>query len=84
MDGQVTMAEFAREWTDEKVEKFLRHDRNNDGIITVEEALNPLDGPTDTAVEDRRTATDQRAGDEADPPVQKPAENDAPTPWWLQ
>ncbi len=84
MDGQVTMAEFAGEWTDEKVEKFLRYDRNNDGIITVEEALNPLDGPAETAAGDHRTPTEQHADDEADPPGQKPAESDAPTPWWLQ
>ncbi|MFK8110719.1 MAG: EF-hand domain-containing protein [Rubripirellula sp.] len=37
-DGQVTMAEFASEWTDELVAKFFDSDFNRDGVITAAEA----------------------------------------------
>lgn len=84
MDGQVTMAEFADEWTDEKVEMFLRHDRNNDGIITVEEALDPLEGPAETAADYGRPSAQEGDVDEAVEREQKPADSGAPTPWWLQ
>ncbi|TWU41361.1 EF hand [Novipirellula aureliae] len=36
-DGQVTMAEFADEWTEELVNEFFKSDLNRDGIITAEE-----------------------------------------------
>jgi Ca2+-binding EF-hand superfamily protein len=38
-DGQVTMAEFAREWNPEKMAEFDRLDLNHDGIITAAECL---------------------------------------------
>jgi subtilisin-like proprotein convertase family protein len=38
-DGQVSMVEFAREWTDEKAEEFIRLDGNNDGFVTRLELL---------------------------------------------
>ncbi len=38
-DGQVSMAEFATEWTDAKATDFQKYDLNNDGIITPEECL---------------------------------------------
>jgi len=38
-DGQVSMAEFAVEWTDAKATEFQKYDLNNDGIITPEECL---------------------------------------------
>lgn len=38
-DGQVSMAEFATEWTDAKAAEFQKYDLNNDGIITPEECL---------------------------------------------
>ena len=38
-DGQVTMAEFAEEWTDDKLDEFSRLDTNDDGIIVPEECL---------------------------------------------
>ena len=38
-DGQVTMAEFASEWTPEKIAEFARYDLNHDGIITAAECL---------------------------------------------
>ncbi len=36
-DGQISMAEFATNWNDAKVEEFLRYDLNGDGIITAAE-----------------------------------------------
>jgi Ca2+-binding EF-hand superfamily protein len=33
-DGQISMAEFAEEWSDEKAEEFLATDADNDGFIT--------------------------------------------------
>jgi Ca2+-binding EF-hand superfamily protein len=38
-DGQVTMAEFATEWTRERAREFDRYDLNHDGIITAAECL---------------------------------------------
>jgi hypothetical protein len=38
-DGQITMAQFATDWTPELVAKFARYDLNHDGIITAEEVL---------------------------------------------
>jgi Ca2+-binding EF-hand superfamily protein len=38
-DGQVSMAEFATEWTDAKAAEFQKYDMNNDGFITPEECL---------------------------------------------
>lgn len=42
-DGQVTMAEFADEWTDELINEFFKSDLNRDGIITVEEVLQAVE-----------------------------------------
>jgi Ca2+-binding EF-hand superfamily protein len=38
-DGQVTMAEFARDWTPELLNEFNRYDLNHDGVITAAECL---------------------------------------------
>jgi hypothetical protein len=38
-DGQVTMAEFSRDWTPETADQFDRYDLNHDGVITPEECL---------------------------------------------
>jgi Ca2+-binding EF-hand superfamily protein len=38
-DGQVSMAEFAADWTPAKVAEFSRYDLNGDGIITASECL---------------------------------------------
>lgn len=38
-DGQISMAEFASEWTPEKVREFESYDRNHDGFITASECL---------------------------------------------
>jgi len=38
-DGQVSMAEYAKDWSDVIVGKFIAYDLNNDGIITPTECL---------------------------------------------
>jgi Ca2+-binding EF-hand superfamily protein len=38
-DGQISMAEYAVSWTDDKVEEFAEHDANGDGLITPQECL---------------------------------------------
>lgn len=38
-DGQVSMSEFERTWTDERVKEFQQLDANNDGIVTPHEYL---------------------------------------------
>jgi len=38
-DGQVTMAEFSDDWSDEVVSNFFESDLNRDGVITADEAL---------------------------------------------
>ncbi len=42
-DGQVAMSEYASRWTESDVAAYVELDRNNDGLITPQEAL---DGPT--------------------------------------
>lgn len=45
-DGQVSMAEFASDWSDEVVKEFFDSDFNRDGRITAEEALRAIEeGP---------------------------------------
>ena len=38
-DGQVTMADYTKNWTQDAVAKFDRYDLNHDGVITAEECL---------------------------------------------
>jgi Ca2+-binding EF-hand superfamily protein len=38
-DGQITMAEFTREWSPEEAAEFERLDLNHDGVITPSEAI---------------------------------------------
>jgi hypothetical protein len=40
--GQITMAEFATDWTPETTAQFDRYDLNQDGIITADEVLKVL------------------------------------------
>ncbi|MBC8869316.1 MAG: calcium sensor EFh, partial [Planctomycetes bacterium] len=37
-DGQVAMAEFTTDWTDEKFQEFTLFDKNGDGLLTASEA----------------------------------------------
>ncbi len=37
-DGQVSMSEYSNTWNDRTAAEFQRYDRNNDGMITTEEA----------------------------------------------
>ncbi len=43
-DGQISMAEFATEWSDEVVAEFFTSDLNRDGVITSSEALQAVEG----------------------------------------
>jgi len=38
-DGQIMMSEFAAAWTESTAADFMKHDRDGDGIITPDEAL---------------------------------------------
>ncbi|HBO46081.1 MAG TPA: hypothetical protein DD670_19590, partial [Planctomycetaceae bacterium] len=85
-DGQVSMAEYSRTCTDSTVREFARHDRNNDGVVTADEALTPLGGQSGGS-----TATDTRA-EKADTPSggsekdsssgAAPSDGDS-KPWWM-
>jgi EF hand len=37
-EGQVSMSEYARNWSDRTAAEFVRYDKNNDGMITADEA----------------------------------------------
>lgn len=37
-DGQVSMREYSKSWTESQAAEFKRYDKDNDGIITAEEA----------------------------------------------
>ncbi len=41
-DGQITMAQYATNWTPALVAEFNKYDLNHDGIITAEEVLKVL------------------------------------------
>ncbi len=43
-DGQISMAEFSSEWSDEVVAQFFGSDFNRDGVITADEALRAVEG----------------------------------------
>ncbi|MDA8743338.1 EF-hand domain-containing protein [Rubripirellula amarantea] len=45
-DGQISMAEFTDEWTDESVNQFLDSDFNSDGVITADEAMRAVEEGT--------------------------------------
>lgn len=47
-DGQVVMAEFADEWTEDKADEFAQYDRNNDGVIVPEECISATNLPEGT------------------------------------
>lgn len=42
-DGQVTMAEYSNDWTDQLLAKFFESDLNRDGVITAYEALRAVE-----------------------------------------
>lgn len=44
-DGQVTMAEFSSDWSNEVVQQFFTSDLNRDGVITSDEALRAVENP---------------------------------------
>ncbi len=52
-DGQISMAEFAVSWTDDKLEEFTEHDRNGDGLITPRECLSDRPAKLDEQPADR-------------------------------
>ena len=43
-DGQVTMAEYSREWSEEAAEEFAKYDLNGDGVITPAECIKATSG----------------------------------------
>ena len=43
-DGQVSMAEYSANWSDEVVTDFMQFDLNGDGIITAPECLRAVEG----------------------------------------
>ena len=48
-DGQVAMAEYSSDWSDDKAREFDRYDLNGDGLITQRECLNAGDLPVGLA-----------------------------------
>ena len=87
MDGQVSMAEFAKEWTDAKVKEFFRYDKNRDGIITPEECLNPGGGNSATAgAPSSGAAPSGSAPVRPNPPAERGGTSNEgrPKPWWMQ
>jgi Ca2+-binding EF-hand superfamily protein len=86
-DGQISMAEYSRTWNDSTVREFARYDRNNDGVITAEEALNPLGGrsggstATDAPAEKAETPS---GGSEKDGSSGAAPSGGAPKPWWME
>ncbi len=74
LDGQVTMAEFARNWNDSTFMEYLTYDANNDGMITPKECLRAAGAKADA-----KTDGTERAS----PPSNSPGGGQS-RPWWLQ
>ena len=53
-DGQITMAEYATNWTEAAAAEFTKYDLNNDGVITPDEVLKVL-GKTTTIAKTTKT-----------------------------
>ena len=57
-DGQVTMAEYATQWSDAVVAEYFKSDLNSDGVITAEEALRAVEsGDAGTAPPSRSSSS---------------------------
>ncbi|MBN2292000.1 MAG: hypothetical protein JXM70_06210 [Pirellulales bacterium] len=74
LDGQVSMHEFAQDWTESVVHEYLRYDTDNDGMITPKECLAAAGGG-----EGEKASSDKPS----QPNGEKPA-GDSATPWWMQ
>lgn len=53
-DGQISMVEFASEWSDEVVAEFFGSDFNRDGVITADEALRGVEGEVPESMPTRK------------------------------
>jgi len=91
-DGQVAMVEYSTSWSDSKVQEFLRHDLNHDGLITPRECLDAPSTTRELAGTGDRPAGPggppagpggPPSGPGAKPPAGSEQEGGA-TPWWLQ
>lgn len=75
LDGQVSMSEYAEEWTDSVAEEYLKYDANNDGVITPRECLSPSGSSGEAAPHSEAPAS---------PGSEKPPSSGGSTPWWMQ
>jgi hypothetical protein len=76
-DGQVSMAEYARDWNDEQVRMFRTFDKNGDGVIATTELLKKMNEPAAPAREEPRSTDIASTAEEADYTADEDA---APTP----
>jgi hypothetical protein len=72
-DGQISMAEFAIDWSDEVVAQFFSSDFNRDGVITADEALRVVEGETAPPAAKSMPSRNDVAGSKSRPTKQKTA-----------
>ena len=60
-DGQVTMAEYATEWSDAVVADYFKSDLNSDGVITAEEALSAVESGGSSAARSSSSSSSSRS-----------------------
>jgi len=78
LDGQVSMAEFAGNWTRSTVQEYFRYDANRDGVITPEECLHPGSGAAGGNTVGPQPAKPSSESSE------KPLSGGSPKPWYLR
>lgn len=93
-DGQVSMAEFATSWSDQKAREFQDLDTNGDGMITPAECLRGGDSKKpsmeiasgSTGSRDTGPAAGPASGQGTPAPAPAPgggAQDEKPKPWWM-
>ena len=79
LDGQVSMKEFAQDWTDSVAYEYLKYDTNNDGMITPKECL-PLADGGESETADSDTPSQSNGGKSNG----EKSSGGSSTPWWMQ
>lgn len=93
-DGQVSMAEYTRDWSDEKAREFAKFDLNGDGMVTPQECLRSgtvvaqaPSSPSPSSSSGSQPLSSQAPGSQASSGVTAPTTGTSERPkaksWWM-